>query len=132
MTAPRLECVEGSSIDWLLTRWKRNQLINDKSVSAEQFDAVPPRWRDHVCQSDTKSAGAAFDGVVLTELRCGLRNGSVWAPESLSFLQRDAMMIDERDWKIQRKTAYRDFNLPLAAGDFLQQRLYALVVVWLV
>jgi len=36
------------------------------------------------------------------------------------------MILNEKDWKIQRKTAFRDFNLPLAAGDFLQQRLDAL------
>lgn len=126
MTTPRLECVEGSRIDLLLTRWKRFQLSNEKPVSDDQIGAIPPRWREHVFQSDNKKAGAAFDCVVLTELCCALRNGSVWAPESLSFLQRDAMMIDEKDWKIQRKTAYRDFNLPLAARNFLQQRLDAL------
>ena len=63
--------------------------------------------------------------MVLTELRSALRNGSAWAPESLSFQQRDAMMIDEKDWIIQRKMAYRELNLPLQVGDFLQQRLDA-------
>lgn len=126
MTSPRLECVEGSRIDLLLTGWKRHRHSNEMLTNFDEIDAVPPRWRVHVCQSDTKKARAAFDCVVLTELRCGLRNGSVWAPESLSYLQRDAMMIDEKAWQMRRKIAYRDFNLPLVAGDFLQQRLDAL------
>ena len=76
-------------------------------VSDDQIDAVAPRWHDLVLQSDTNRAKAAFDCVVLIELRCALRNGSAWAPERLSFLQRDAKMIDEKDWK---KTALQELQ----------------------
>jgi len=58
-----------------------------------------------------------------TELRCALRNGSAWAPESLSYVQYSALVIDEQDWKTQRKVYYRDFDLPVQVNHFLQQRL---------
>ena len=47
----------------------------------EEIDAVPKRWQSHVTQKENKKSIAAFDCVMLTELRCALRNGSAWAPK---------------------------------------------------
>lgn len=56
-------------------------------------------WRDLVKGDDRVRALRALEASAITGLRKGLRRGSVWINHSLSFRERDQMLIPPRNGK---------------------------------
>jgi hypothetical protein len=73
LLTPRINCVERSKVKTLLALWDSRQGPKQQPLNDEEIGAVPERWRIHVTQQDSKKSIAAFDCVVLTEIRCALR-----------------------------------------------------------
>ncbi len=78
-----------------------------------------PLWSATIDGDDRKRALRAFETAVLFELRKGLRNGSVWVPYSLSYRNRDELLIPSKEWAMTRKRYYSRLKLPQEPAVFV-------------
>ena len=125
LTTPRLVAAPGSAIEVVLetVEARKARYRYRRPPPEEAIAAIPGRWRAHLAGRDTAGAHAVFDAAALVTLQQALRNGSVWAPESLRHVARDALLIDAATWRSQRVARYRELDLPLDARTYLRQRL---------
>ena len=56
----------------------------------------------------------------MMSLRKSLRRGSVWLDHSLSFRERDQMLIPPSDWAVHRDEQVELLGMPKSAADFLE------------
>ena len=56
----------------------------------------------------------------MMSLRKSLRRGSVWLDHSLSFRERDQMLIPPADWVLQRDEQVELLGMPKSAAEFLE------------
>ncbi|MDF6609538.1 Tn3 family transposase, partial [Escherichia coli] len=59
---------------------------------------VSASWRDMVNGEDRKRAMRAMEACAMMGLRRGLRRGTVWINHSLSFRERDQLLIAPAQW----------------------------------
>ncbi len=128
MTTPRLVATPRSAVGVLLEHRARQRtgygrVRYDQPLPPDVIAAMSRRWRAHLAGRDTSGSHAVFDAALLVTLQRALRNGSVWAPESLRHVERDAMMIERGAWRSQRAARYRELGLPLGCDGYLRQRL---------
>ena len=114
--ALELHCASGS--DWLNTAlpllraaYERRHDRLERDVS---LNFLPPLWRRHVPISSGERL-RLLEAATMIQLQRGLRNGSVLVPASLSFCERDSLLIPRATWD-QQRSAYLD---QLAAGRTL-------------
>ena len=82
---------------------------------------VSASWRDIVEGDDRKRALRALEASALTGLRKGLRCGSVWINHSLSFRERDQLLIPPAQWESERDRHLSSLGLPPTADPFLER-----------
>jgi len=63
----------------------------------------------------------------MVSLRKSLRRGSVWLHHSLSFRERDQMLIPPAQWAVQRDEQVELLGMPTSAAEFLEPLLANLV-----
>ena len=63
----------------------------------------------------------------MMSLRKSLRRGSVWLDHSLSFRERDQMLIPPAQWAVQRDEEIELLGMPSSAAEFLEPLLANLV-----
>ena len=56
----------------------------------------------------------------MMSLRKSLRRGSVWLDHSLSFRERDQMLIPPEQWAVQRDEQIELLGMPASAAEFLE------------
>ena len=71
-----------------------------------------PLWSTTIEGPDRQRALRGFETAILFELRKGLRNGSIWVPYSLSYRNREQLLIPSSEWKQARKRYYTRLKLP--------------------
>ncbi|WP_259460727.1 Tn3 family transposase [Paraburkholderia sp. BL23I1N1] len=82
---------------------------------------VSASWQDLVEGDDRKRALRALEASALTGLRKGLRCGSVWINHSLSFRERDQLLIPPAQWESERDRHLSSLGLPPTADPFLER-----------
>jgi len=82
---------------------------------------VSASWRDIVDGDDRKRALRALEASALTGLRKGLCCGSVWINHSLSFRERDQLLIPPARWESERDRHLLSLGLPPTADPFLER-----------
>nr|WP_240746015.1 DUF4158 domain-containing protein [Cupriavidus oxalaticus] len=82
---------------------------------------ISANWRAMVDCDDRKRALRALEAAAITSLRKDLRRGSVWINHSLSFRERDQMLIPPSDWESERDRHLSLLGLPAAADPFLER-----------
>ena len=83
-------------------QWKSWTDLQRKGVT-ELKEGVPlpdvgTAWHGLVRDLDPRSGFRAFEACTMMSLRKSLRRGSVWLDHSLSFRERDQMLIPPADW----------------------------------
>ncbi|MCP4901118.1 MAG: Tn3 family transposase, partial [bacterium] len=71
-----------------------------------------PLWSATIDGPDRERALRGFETAILFELRKGLRNGSIWVSYSLSYRNREQLLIPSSEWKQARKRYYTSLKLP--------------------
>ncbi|CAN7753559.1 Tn3 family transposase [Cupriavidus necator] len=82
---------------------------------------ISANWRAMVDCDDRKRALRALEAAAITSLRKDLRRGSVWINHSLSFRERDQMLIPPSDWESERGRHLSLLGLPATADPFLER-----------
>lgn len=82
---------------------------------------VSASWRDMIDDDDRKRALRALEASAITGLRKGLRRGSVWINHSLSFRERDRLLIPSVQWEGERDRHLSSLALPSTANAFLDR-----------
>ncbi|MFM0008557.1 Tn3 family transposase [Paraburkholderia dipogonis] len=82
---------------------------------------VSAAWRDLVKGDDRARALRALEASAITGLRKGLRRGSVWINHSLSFRERDQLLIPPTQWESDRERYLSSLGLPGTAEPFLER-----------
>ncbi|MDN7631626.1 Tn3 family transposase [Burkholderia cenocepacia] len=82
---------------------------------------VSASWRDMVEGEDRTRALRALEAAAITGLRKGLRRGSVWISHSLSFRERDQLLIPPAQWASERDRHLSSLGLPSSADPFLER-----------
>ena len=82
---------------------------------------VSASWRDMIEGEDRKRALRAMEASAITGLRKGLRRGSVWISYSLSFRERDQLLISPAQWENERDRHLSALGLPPTADPFLDR-----------
>ncbi len=85
----------------------------------EAFPVDKP-WQDLVNDPDRGRALKALEACAMVGLRKGLRRGSVWIAHSLSYRERDQMLIPPDEWAQQRERHLSVLGLPANAHTFLE------------
>ena len=71
-----------------------------------------PPWSAAIDGPDRQRALRGFETAILFELRKGLRNGSIWVSYSLSYRNREQLLIPSSEWKQARERYYTSLKLP--------------------
>jgi hypothetical protein len=82
---------------------------------------VSAAWRDLVTGDDRARALRALEASALTGLHKGFRRGSVWISHSLSFRERDQLLIPPTQWESDRERYLSSLGLPGNAEPFLER-----------
>lgn len=82
---------------------------------------VSASWRDMIEGGDRQRALRALEASAITGLRKGLRRGSVWINHSLSFRERDQLLIAPAQWEAERDRHLSALGLPATADAFLDR-----------
>jgi len=102
-------------------------LADLKEVYAGQLTELPQDrafpvdrpWRELVNDPDRGRALKALEACAMVGLRKALRRGSVWIDHSLSYRERDRMLIPPADWEASRGRHLCTLGLPASADEFL-------------
>lgn len=84
---------------------------------------TPQSWCDLVNNPDRKRAFQALEAATMQGLSKGLRRGSIWVSHSLSFRERDQMLIAPAAWNAERERHLSLLNLPKDPDTFLEKLL---------
>ncbi|MBB0179440.1 MULTISPECIES: Tn3 family transposase [Ralstonia] len=82
---------------------------------------VSVSWRDLVDGEDRKCALRAMEASAIMGLRKGLRRGTVWISHSLSFRERDQLLIPPAQWESERDRYLSSLGLPNQADTYLNR-----------
>lgn len=88
---------------------------------------VGAAWHGLVRDLDPRSGYRAYEACTMMSLRKSLRRGSVWLDHSLSFRERDQMLIPPEQWAVQRDEQMELLGMPASAAEFLEPLLANLV-----
>ena len=88
---------------------------------------VGAAWYGLVRDLDPRSGYRAYEACTMMSLRKSLRRGSVWLDHSLSFRERDQMLIPPEQWAVQRDEQIELLAMPTSAAEFLEPLLANLV-----
>jgi len=88
---------------------------------------VGAAWYGLVRDLDPRSGYRAYEACTMMSLRKSLRRGSVWLDHSLSFRERDQMLIPPEQWAAQRDEQIELLAMPTSAAEFLEPLLANLV-----
>ena len=75
---------------------------------------VGAAWHGLVRDLDPRSGYRAYEACTMMSLRKSLRRGSVWLDHSLSFRERDQMLIPPEQWAVQRDQQMELLGMPIA------------------
>lgn len=103
------------------------QLQEVRRLHAEGLKELPPDlhlpvqrvWKKLMESDDRKRAMKALEVSAVLSLRKGLRRGSVWINHSLSFREREQMLIPQSEWARDKAEYLSALNLPAEADTFL-------------
>jgi hypothetical protein len=114
----------GRSGDPGFEQWKSWSDLQRQGVT-ELKEGVPlpdvgAAWHGLVRDLDPRSGFRAYEACTMMSLRKSLRRGSVWLDHSLSFRERDQMLIPPADWAVQRDEQVELLGMPKSAADFLE------------
>ncbi|MCK4140392.1 Tn3 family transposase [Ralstonia pseudosolanacearum] len=82
---------------------------------------VSASWRDLVDGEDRQRALRALEASAVMSLRKGLRRGTVWINHSLSFRERDQLLIPPAQWEVDRDRHLSSLGLPNQANLYLDR-----------
>nr|WP_261313551.1 Tn3 family transposase [Ralstonia mannitolilytica] len=82
---------------------------------------VSASWRDLVDGEDRQRALRALEASAVMSLRKGLRRGTVWINHSLSFRERDQLLIPPAQWEVDRDRHLSSLGLPSQARLYLDR-----------
>ncbi|MEO7324962.1 MAG: Tn3 family transposase [Dokdonella sp.] len=105
--------------------------LRDKGIRELPRDIDVPVsdiWRDLVNDDDRKRALRALEASAALSLRRGLRRGSVWIDHSLTFRERDQMLIPPAEWEAQRDRFLSQMQLPPDPEPYLAKVLEHIAV----
>ncbi len=88
---------------------------------------VGAAWHGLVRDQDPRTGYRAYEACTMVSLRKSLRRGSVWLHHSLSFRERDQMLIPPAQWAVQRDEQVELLGMPTSAAEFLEPLLANLV-----
>jgi len=72
-------------------------------------------WHDLVHDTDRKRGFRAFEACTMMSMRKSLRSGSAWIDHSLSFRERDQMLISPEEWARDKEKLRGLLGLPAKA-----------------
>jgi hypothetical protein len=111
-----------SIVQW--TAWR--QLQRDEVTELPSNFPIPDvgkAWHDLVNDDDPKRALQAFAASTMMAIRKGLRSGRVWVDHSLSYRERDQMLISPTEWARDRDKYLSMLGLPADPDEFLAPQL---------
>ncbi len=122
---------EGRTGDLGYEQWRAWTDLQRQGAT-ELKDGVPlpdvgAAWHGLVRDLDPRSGFRALEACTMMSLRKSLRRGSVWLDHSLSFRERDQMLIPLADWAVQRGQQIELLGMPTSAAEFLEPLLATLV-----
>lgn len=82
---------------------------------------VSASWRDLVNGEDRQRAMRAMEASAMMGLRRGLRRGTVWINHSLSFRERDQLLIPPAQWAAERDRYLSSLGMPNQADTYLNR-----------
>jgi hypothetical protein len=105
-------------------QWKSWTDLQRQGVTELKEDVPLPdvgaAWHGLVRDLDPRSGFRAYEACTMMSLRKSLRRGSVWLDHSLSFRERDQMLIPPAEWAVQRDEQVELLGMPKSAADFLE------------
>ncbi|WP_175795890.1 Tn3 family transposase [Burkholderia anthina] len=116
--------LSGRDTESSLRQLKILSLLHDRGATELPVDCEVPvstSWRDLINGVDRVRAMRALEASAITGLRKGLRRGSVWISHSLSFRERDQLLIPPAQWERERDRHLLSLGLPHKAEPFLER-----------
>jgi TnpA family transposase len=117
---------EGSSLMLAVSQLRDLYARQRRSLPRDVDVSFAPRWAALTESPDRQRALRAFEAATLFALRQALRNGSVWIGHSLTFRQRNEMLIPDTEWTAHHRRFYEQLGLPLLASRYTPQLLASL------
>jgi hypothetical protein len=121
----------GRSGDPGFEQWKAWAELQRQGATEIKEDVPLPdvgaAWHGLVRDLDPRSGYRAYEACTMMSPRKSLRRGSVWLDHSLSFRERDQMLIPPAQWAVQRDEQVELLGMPTSATEFLEPLLANLV-----
>ena len=114
----------GDARDAGLAQWNAWRDLQERGATELPADFDLPKissaWQDLVHQDDAKQALKAFAACTMMSVRKSLRGAKIWVDHSLSYRERDQMLISPEDWRRDRDKYLSVLGLPSDAEEFLE------------
>ena len=105
-------------------QWKAWAELQRHGATEIKEDAPIPdvgaAWHGLVRDLDPRSGFRAYEACTMMSLRKSLRGGSVWLDHSLSFRERDQMLIPRDEWERDKAQILAMLKLPATADEYLE------------
>ena len=111
-----------------LAAWRELRDKGMRELPRELDVPVSSVWRDLVDDDDRKRAHTAFEANTALSLHRSLRRGSVWIDHSLTFRERDQMLIPPDEWVAQRDRFLSQMQVTDDPGAYLTKLLEHIAV----
>jgi TnpA family transposase len=112
---------EGSSLMLAISQLRDLYARQRRALPRDVDVTFAPRWAALIESCNRHRALRAFEAAMLFALRKALRNGSVWIGHSLTYRQRNEMLIPETEWNAHRRRFYTQLGLPMQAARYTPQ-----------
>jgi TnpA family transposase len=108
---------QGTPNDAGFVQWRawRNLRQRAGELAPRELPDVGPAWRDLVNDpdpADPRASWRAFEASTMLAVRRSLRRGSLWIDHSLSFRERDQLLIPPQQWEQERRQHIALLKLP--------------------
>lgn len=94
--------------------------LTELPTDSEMSTLVSKSWKDLVDDPDRSRALRALEACAMMGLTRSLRRGSVWINHSLSFRDKDLMLIPSAEWERDRERLLSALKVPLDPNAFLE------------
>jgi TnpA family transposase len=114
----------GRADDPGLTHWNAWRELRERDTTAMPADMALPKaskaWHELIHHEDREEGLKAFAACTMMVMRRSLRCGRLWVDHSLSFRERDQMLLAPEEWQRNREHYLSMLGMPGNVDEYLQ------------
>ncbi|MBC3917094.1 Tn3 family transposase [Undibacterium sp. CY18W] len=115
--------LQGNANDTSLVNLAKLREFYARKITTLPDQAFPTdrKWQELVDHEDRNLAFRALEASTAMAISKSLRRGTVWVSHSLTYRERDQMLIPPKEWENTRQRHVSNLGMPATADEFLEK-----------